>query len=106
MDELEVIYEELLDKHKELYKPEQLRAWAHLLQLKKHDSYEEPPNKPSFRNTRKNKHTAVETSREPSQQSVALSPGKHVSMQGQLIDQMSKIHELHAGTGGHYKGTV
>ena len=75
MDELDVIYDALLDKHKELYKAEQLRAWAHLLQMKKHDSYEEPPNKPFFRNTHKTKRTGVEISGEPSQQGVALSPG-------------------------------
>ena len=55
MEGLEEIYEELQEAHMDDYTPEQLRAWAHLIQMNKHDSYEEPPNKPFFRNTRKPK---------------------------------------------------
>ncbi len=31
------------------FSPEQLRAWAHMIQLNKHVSYDEPPDKPFFR---------------------------------------------------------
>ena len=101
MDELEDIYDKLQDNHQELYTAEQLRAWAHLIQMKKHDSYEEAPNKPFFRNTRKTKRSSASSSTEgshqnetPSDSNLTISPGKHVLMQGQLIDQMSKLHDL------------
>ena len=40
---------ELSDQHGDVYTTEQIRAWAHMLQMKKHDSYEEPPKKPFFK---------------------------------------------------------
>ena len=98
MDELDVIYQELAEKHEKAYSPEQLRAWAYLLQMNKHDSYDEPPNKPFFRN--KNSHKKDETNKAecssqlPTASTVSISPGKHVSMQGQLIEQISRLHEL------------
>ena len=57
LEELEEIFEKLQDEgsNKEKYTSEQLRAWAHLLQMKKHESYEKPPDKPFFRNTRQGK---------------------------------------------------
>ena len=67
-----------------------MRAWAHLLQMKKHDSYEEPPNKPFFRNSRPSK----QQSKKPTSDNLPISPAKHVLMQGQLIDQISRLHEL------------
>ena len=98
MDELEVIYETLQDNHQEFDTAEQLRAWAHLIQMKKHQSYDEPPDKPFFRNARKTKRSNLaEGSRQnekPSDSNVVISPGKHVLMQGQLIDQISKLHDL------------
>ena len=100
MDELEIIYEELQDKHKELYTAEQLRAWAHLIQMKKHESYEEPPNKPFFKNARNAKSNVTTLGRSSQQtqktsaDTIPLSPSKHVTIQGQLIDQISKLHEL------------
>ena len=36
--------DELRAKHKDKYSEEQLRMWAHL-QMKKHSSFDEPPNK-------------------------------------------------------------
>ena len=42
------IYEKLQDKHKGKCSPEQLRTWAHLLQMGKHESYEEPPTRQAF----------------------------------------------------------
>ena len=40
------IYKCLEEKQRVNYTPEQLHAWAHLIDLKKHSSYDEPPNKP------------------------------------------------------------
>ena len=64
-----------------------------VIQMKKHDSYEEPPNKPFFRNSRKTK-PSTPPSEKSSDSNLTISPGKHVLMQGQLIDQISKLHDL------------
>ena len=39
MSEVEEIVEELQKKHQSKYSPEQLHAWAHMIQMKKHSSY-------------------------------------------------------------------
>ncbi len=49
MTEVESIEEKLCEKHEGRFTSEQYRAWAHLIQLKKHDSLEDPPNKPFWR---------------------------------------------------------
>ena len=51
--EVQVIVEELEKKHADDYTPEQLRAWAHMINLRKHSSYENPPEKPFFKNIAK-----------------------------------------------------
>ena len=44
MTEVEEIEENLREKHSDgLYSEEQLRSWAHLIQMKKHTSYDVPP---------------------------------------------------------------
>ena len=92
MDELDdIIYYSLTEKHEKMYSPEQLRAWAHLLQMNKHDSYDEPPNKPFFRNRKSHRGDdgkLLGQSQSP-HMFVSVSPGKRVNMQGQLIEQIS-----------------
>ena len=48
MAEVETMEDELQEKHSESgkYTDHQLRSWAHLIQMKKHGSYDEPPDKP------------------------------------------------------------
>ena len=46
MEAVDEIYKRLGEKFRGKYTPEQLRAWAHMIDLKKHSSYDEPPNKP------------------------------------------------------------
>ena len=95
MDELDVIYHSLEEKHEEVYSPEQLRAWAHLLQINKHDSYDKPPNKPFFRNKKSNRDDSKLLGQtQLPQTSVSVSPGKRVNMQGQLIEQIARLHDL------------
>ena len=45
MAEVQEIEDELREKHRESGKYK-LRSWAHLIQLKKHSSMDEPPDKP------------------------------------------------------------
>ena len=54
LGEVQEIYEKLHSKHTS-YDQEQLRMWAHLIQMGKHDSYEVPPYKPFFKNTKSQK---------------------------------------------------
>uniref|UniRef100_A0A1X7SGI6 Uncharacterized protein n=1 Tax=Amphimedon queenslandica TaxID=400682 RepID=A0A1X7SGI6_AMPQE len=83
MDEIEEILQKLRSKHgkDEKYTPEQFHCWANLIQMKKHDSYEAPPNKPFF---------GVKQS---SSQSVT-SPGKRIELRTHCIDQLTKWHKL------------
>ena len=84
MAEVDCIVEELEKKHTgEKFSPEQLRAWAHMIQLKKHTSYEVPPDKPFFR-TRNSKPS------EPQ----GISPAKRITLRSECIDQLEKWHTL------------
>jgi len=84
------IYEKLQDKHKGKYSAEQLRTWAHLLQMGKHESYDEPPDKPFFREKKSSALSAVNTSTQP----VSISSGKKVNMRNELINQLEKWYQL------------
>ena len=87
MIEVQGIEEELLEIHGGEYSSEQLNAWAHLIQMKKHESLETPPNKRFFRIPSGNNKSG-------SSLSVTVSPGKKVQLQGQLVDQLQKWHDL------------
>ena len=52
--------------------------------MKKHLSYDEPPNKPFFRSSRKSSSTPA----------AGVSPGKRIDMRGQCVDQLLKSHQL------------
>lgn len=49
ISEVKEIVKKLEEQHRGRYSPEQLRAWAHMIQMSKHDSYDEPPDKPFLR---------------------------------------------------------
>jgi hypothetical protein len=95
MTEVDKIYSKLQEEHKTGYSPEQLRAWAHLLQMGKHDSYTQPPDKPFFRG-RKRAAAVCTSALEsiPETKKSAASPGRRVSMRSELIDQLKKWHQL------------
>lgn len=42
------IVSELQTKHRNACSPEQFNEWAHLIDIKKHQSFDEPPNNPFF----------------------------------------------------------
>lgn len=82
MDELQEILEKLKSNHQgSKYSPEQLHCWANLIQMNKHDSYDNPPNKPFF--GKQAKSTAA-----------VSSPGKRIELRTQCIDQLTKWHKL------------
>ena len=55
-----------------------------MLQMKKHDSYEEPPKKPFFKTTKAG----------PTKPQGVMSPGKRIQYRSQCIDQLDKWHDL------------
>lgn len=82
MDELEEILDKLASKHHESkFTPEQLHCWANLIQMKKHSSYEFPPDKPFF-------------GKQANSSLVNSSPGKRIQLRTQCIDQLTKWHRL------------
>ena len=104
MTEVETVEDKLKEIHNKdgvkSYSDEQLRSWAHLIQMGKHTSYDTPPDKPFWRarkvtpmnssssNTSAGQHT-------PSVSSVVtISPGKRINLRGQCVEQLSRLHEL------------
>lgn len=93
MTAVEMIEEELKEKHSDgKYTDEQIRSWAHLIQMKKHSSYECPPNK-RFWKAAQPASTSGGSSTSASSV-VNVSPGKRVNMRGQCVQQLLQLHEL------------
>lgn len=97
-------FEDLKEKHVDgKYTLEQLRMWAHLIQMGKHSSTDEPPDKP-FWQGRKRSHSSVKSPVKKVEEQL-LSPSK-VSLRSELLDQLSKWHKLNESgviTGSEYE---
>ena len=87
MADIDEICDKLVMKHGEKYTKEQTRAWAVLIQMGRHDSYDSPPNKHFF--TVNKKMAGASTSSMP-----GISPGKRLNMRSECIDQLEKWHRL------------
>ena len=85
MSEVDDIYEALYEKHSSTYTIDQLHAWAHMIHMRKCDSYDSPPNKPFFRS---------KSLKSGSSSSGTQSPGKKIVLRSQCIDQLQKWHTL------------
>ena len=48
LDEVEDCVMKLKEKHGANYSSKQLRTWAHLIQMQRHESFDTPPDKPFF----------------------------------------------------------
>ena len=103
MREVEEIEDDLRSKHEGAYSEEQIRMWAHLIQMNKHTSYEEPPNKKFWKtsgSTGASQGTSgSKSSGLGSSKSVLDSPGKRVSLRGQCIDQLHRLQQLYTDGG-------
>lgn len=88
MLQVDDIMGKLKEKHEGKYTPEQLRAWAHLIQMSKHESYEAPPDKPFFGKRKMGSKTATPAS------AVGISPSKRIDLRSKCIDQLDKWHAL------------
>jgi hypothetical protein len=85
------LVEELKEKHGSKYTVECLNAWAHMINMGKHSSKDDPPDLPFFG---KKKKAMESTSVTPSTSVHADSPSKWVGVRTQCIDQLTKWHDL------------
>ena len=102
MTKVEEIYENLREKHGNTFKPEQLRAWANMIQLDKHSSLENPPVGRFFKSPNQNKSSessatatgeTIAATQSPAEPTV-LSPAKRVTLRTQCIEQLERWHNL------------
>ena len=96
MSEAKDIVSKLQAKHGGNYMPEQLHAWAQLIQCKKHQSHDQPPNFPFVKASHSSKK-ADATDQSPIKQSMSLigiSPGKCINLRTECIEQLHKVADL------------
>ena len=101
MTEVEEIEAELREKHSNgTYSEYQLRSWAHLIQMKKHCSYDKPPDKPFWKTTQQRKSIASGSTTAslivggPEGSLSKDSPGKRINMRGKCMEQLMQLHKL------------
>ena len=72
-----------------------MHAWSHLIQMGKHTSYEDPPDKPFFQGRNRNKPSTPDAKTKQKHTSTAcISSGHRVGMRSEYTDQLSKLHTL------------
>ena len=92
---MEDIIKKLKDKHGDSFSVEKLNCWAHMLNVGKHSSCDEPPDVPFFKRPKeKPKDAGPSVTLQPQTSSSANSPTKCVGLRAQCIDQLSKWHAL------------
>ena len=108
MDEIE---DKIRSKNEGKYTKEQIRMWAHLIHMKKHTSYDEPPNKrfwkpksSSIGATGATTSGATEAATSGASgvaafNNVSASPGKRVNLRGECIDQLLRLQQLFVSGG-------
>lgn len=94
ISEVEYIIKKLKEKHGDTYSVEKLNCWAHMLNVGKHSSYDEPPDFPFFNRPKQKNKEAGPSVVQPKTSSSANSPTKRVGLRAQCIDQLSKWHAL------------
>ena len=70
---------------------EQLRMWAQMIRLGKHESTDDPPDKPFWRGRKCQQDVSYLS---PSPKRASISPSKKVSVRSELLDQLTKWHNL------------
>ena len=99
MTEVEAIEADLREKHADgPYTEPQLRSWAHLIQMKKHNSYDTPPNKGFWKTAQQSKSSSGSTSLtivgNEGSRNTTDSPGKRINMRGKCLEQLTQLHQL------------
>lgn len=84
LKKLNQITQKLKDRHKDgkysHFSDTQFHCWGNTIQLGRHKSYDDPPNKAFFGGG--------------SKASASASPGKRIHLRSQCIDQLTKWHKL------------
>lgn len=88
MMEVQEIMEKLRQKHGSKYETEKFSAWAHMIQMGKHESYEVVPERAYF--GRKQRATQS-SSAEPA---ITSAPLNNIQRRSECMDQLSKCHSL------------
>ena len=105
VQEVEKIVKKLKEKHESKFSVEKLNAWAHMIHLEKHSSYETPPELPYFvgrsqaKKPSTDQHTVLlrESSASTSSSvtsSGTLSPTKRIGLRSECINQLDRWHSL------------
>ena len=92
INDAEEVMNTLAKIHKN-YTSEQLSSWAHLIQMGKHHSYDNPPDYPYFRGNKRSRRKSIDSGDELSR-SPTFSPCKKVKIRSECIDQLQKWHSL------------
>ncbi len=89
------IVKQLKDKHGSKYTIEKLNCWAHMVDMGKHDSMDQPPSLPFFGAKPSTvKSTSTDNSPKGLPPGSGISPGKLVKMRGDSISQINVWHDL------------
>ncbi len=90
--EVEGIVKQLQDKHGSAYSVEKLNAWAHMMHVQKHASYDTPPDFPFFKKCRTSQQSTQDG--EPQNSGSIPSPSKRLSQRSECIKQLQQWHDL------------
>ena len=99
IQEVEDIIKALFKIHGSTYCTEKLSAWAHLIQMNKHPSYESPPNFKLPKAKKKSKGSESTADEEPAEDQqtstfTTISPTKRVGLRSECIKQLDQWHTL------------
>lgn len=92
INDAEEVMNTLAKIHKN-YTSEQLSSWAHLIQMGKHHSYDNPPDYPYFKGNKRSRRKSADSGDELPR-SPTFSPCKKVQIRSECIDQLQKWHNL------------
>ena len=105
MAEVDKLYKKIHDTHGVWYSPKQKRAWAHMIELGRHDSITQPPKKHFFQSPDTDETPLAPpscltdgksstSSSSATTSTLVTSPGRRVSIRSECIDQLKKWHSL------------
>ena len=90
--QVEEITDELEVQHGGAYTREKYSVWAHMIDMRKHESHDFPPDKPFFNGSKGKKKN---TSPDPcSTDPLEISPGKRIHLRTQCMEQLEKWYCL------------
>ena len=95
ISKVETAVKELKDKHGDTYPTEKLNVWAHLINIGKHHSYDEPPDYPFFKKPKGKKDSEIPKNYGSTSTQSIDSPSKRLSFQTQCIQQLTNWHSLY-----------